>query len=253
MITADGFVREIDEDNGKKNFKLGQVVELFENDTAKVKFDGEETPSEKQYAYIATYIPKISDRVLLAITGRTYIILGKVNFNVPPDTNIEIDRYVFDLKKVNILKGLELTGVFNVNSGMSVVGNVGINGNINAVGLSATGAITGASANISGAITGASANISGALDAGITKVSSLTATGNVKGNNLDATNTAYLRGDLRHSGSNIGLFNTTPTSRKTVNQYRSQPSGSEPNLVYVTNKLNDLIRALQDYGLISGS
>lgn len=69
-----------------KNFKMAVVAELFPNSTAKVTFDGEEEASEKQYAYLSSYIPKSGDRVLMAAVGGTYVILGKVKFNASPDT-----------------------------------------------------------------------------------------------------------------------------------------------------------------------
>ncbi len=68
-----------------QTFKLGTVDDLFPNGTAKVKFDGEETASEKQYAYLSGYAPVVNDRVLLAYCGGTYIILDKIQYNVPPD------------------------------------------------------------------------------------------------------------------------------------------------------------------------
>lgn len=247
MMTAEDFVLELKDDEEKRNFKLGIVVELFENDTAKIKFDGEETDSEKQYAYLSSYIPVVDDRVLLAVTGGTYIILGKVNYNVSPESGEEqVDRYLFDLKTVNILKGLELSGDFNANDGMSVVGNIGVNGNVMATGLSATGAVTGASATINGSLS------SGSLDTGTTNVSYLTATGTVKGNYIDSTNAAYLRGDLRHSGSYVGFYGKTPTNRKRVDRYIPQPTGSDPDSKIMLSRLNALIKSLQDYGLIDG-
>lgn len=65
-------------------FKLGTVAALFTNNTAKVKFDGEDTPSQKQYAYLNNYIPAVNDRVLMAAVAGTYIIFGKVKFKVSP-------------------------------------------------------------------------------------------------------------------------------------------------------------------------
>jgi hypothetical protein len=68
----------------QNNFKIGVVVELFENSTAKITFDGEESASEKQYAYLASYKPSIGDRVLLANVSGTYIIMGKILYNEEP-------------------------------------------------------------------------------------------------------------------------------------------------------------------------
>lgn len=75
----------IEQPEQQQTFRLGTVVELFSNSTAKVKFDGEETASEKQYAYLKSYKPSVNDRVLLAAVGGTYVILGSVIFDESPD------------------------------------------------------------------------------------------------------------------------------------------------------------------------
>ena len=81
MIEAQDFM-PIEEE--KNSFKMGVVVELFPNSTAKITFDGEDTASLKQYAYLNSYVPKVGDRVMLAAISSTYVVLGKINFNVTP-------------------------------------------------------------------------------------------------------------------------------------------------------------------------
>src|SRR5699024_4505151 len=76
MITAEELV-EMTEGKEQSPFRLGTVVELFAIGTAKVRFDGEEVPSEKEYSYLASYSPNIGDRVLLASVAGTYVIMGK--------------------------------------------------------------------------------------------------------------------------------------------------------------------------------
>ena len=63
-------------------FKLGTVTALFPNGNAKIKFDGESTVSQKKYSYISTYVATINDRVLLARVSGTWIILGKIKYDV---------------------------------------------------------------------------------------------------------------------------------------------------------------------------
>lgn len=65
-------------------FKLGTVTELFANSTAKVRFDGEEAASAKQYAYLSNYKPAVNDRVLMAAVSGTYVVLGKLSYNTSP-------------------------------------------------------------------------------------------------------------------------------------------------------------------------
>ncbi len=244
MITAEELVLEISDNEEQKNFKLATVVELFDNDTAKIQFDGEDTPSEKQYAYLDSYVPSIEDRVLLGVLGGTYVILGKVNYNVSPSTEEEIDRYLFDLKQVIIQKGLNVTGPTTLNSGATIVGNVGVNGNVSATGLSATGAVTGANLNVSGEVKGDTLNIANAVT-----LARLTVTGN-----HTTTGTLTANSYFNHNGSYLKFFGQSAyTSRKTVNKYITSPIGADPDPKTMQNKLNELIQALQDYGLIGGS
>ena len=59
-------------------FKLATVVALFETGAAKIRFDGEEEASEKQYSYLSSYQPTINDRIIVAVISGTYVILGKI-------------------------------------------------------------------------------------------------------------------------------------------------------------------------------
>ncbi len=84
MIEANDFIQEPEK---QEVFRLGVVVELFSNKTAKIKFDGEETASQKQYAYLNNYSPVVGDRVVMAALSGTYIILGKLNYNNSPSNS----------------------------------------------------------------------------------------------------------------------------------------------------------------------
>lgn len=69
----------------QQSFRLGVVMDLFDDDTAQVQLDGEQSPSFKRYAFLSTYKPSIDDRVVLAIIGGTYVILGSITTEVIPD------------------------------------------------------------------------------------------------------------------------------------------------------------------------
>jgi hypothetical protein len=124
-------------------FRLGAVAELFPNETAKIKFDGEETASEKQYAYLASYTPALNDRVLLAMTAGTYIILGKIFYTESPtDPPPEPTNY-FTLVD-NILKAnynMEIQGWLDalntVSSGNSRIVDLKIDGKLQHTGSTA--------------------------------------------------------------------------------------------------------------------
>lgn len=246
MITSEEFVLELNNINSdKSNFKLGTVIDLFDNQTAQVQFDGEDTPSEKQYAYLESYPPTVFDRVLLAVIGGTYIIMGKVNYNISPPTKEELDRYLFDIKLVTMTKGLNVTGATTLNSGATVTGNIGVSGNISAVGISATGNIV-----VSGSLQGASISTSGTLEAGATTVSSLTVDGDcVCDGNQEINGVLYADNSFLHRGSALSFYNKGSAAAK-QNVYKHATTPTVDNL---KTKLNELIGALQFYNLIGGN
>lgn len=89
--------------------KLAEVVGFFSNGVAKVRFDGETNPSEKEYPYLAYYVPKLGDKVYMKHFGNSYIIFGKINFQVEP-----VDPYAgrlttIDLEISNLRTNLDST------------------------------------------------------------------------------------------------------------------------------------------------
>ncbi|PYG88504.1 hypothetical protein LY28_01353 [Ruminiclostridium sufflavum DSM 19573] len=80
------FIQQVSDAESQAVFKLGIVSDLFTNGTAKIQFDGEETASEKQYAYLDGYMPTVGDRVLLAVTSSSHVILGKISYNTTPSS-----------------------------------------------------------------------------------------------------------------------------------------------------------------------
>lgn len=118
ILSAEEFIENTGTAEIKENFRMAVVVALFPNNTAKITFDGESDASEKQYSYIASYVPKIGDRVLLAAVSGTYIILGKVNYNVSPSAgNSDI-----------VANTLKVTGGVDFDSSMVVDGLSTFNG-----------------------------------------------------------------------------------------------------------------------------
>ena len=65
--------------------KMAKVVGFFEETkTAKIQFDGEEKPAEKEYPYLSSYSPKLDDKVFCLEFGESFIILGEVTFQKKP-------------------------------------------------------------------------------------------------------------------------------------------------------------------------
>jgi hypothetical protein len=233
MITAEELVQETEPQEVESDFKLGTVSDLFENGTAKIQFDGEETPSEKQYAYLSSYTPAKDDRVLLGAMGGTYIILGKVNYDASPDVEEEIDRYLFDLKQVIMKKGLSLTGNADIAGNLNVTGDADVSGTMSAESVSSRGGITASgSANVD-SVKANSASI------GLTSISG------------DQMNTRYIDASgvttnkFRHTGTTIAFFGGSMTQQKSVYKLNSSAT-----LADVIAKVNQLLTALGDYYLI---
>ena len=242
MITAEELVQETEPQEVESDFKLGTVSDLFENGTAKIQFDGEETPSEKQYAYLSSYTPAKDDRVLLGATGGTYIILGKVNYNVGPDVEEEIDRYLFDVKQVIMRKGLSITGGTDIDGNLSVTGSTNVNGALTAGGVSSTGDIT-----TSGAVNSNSVDTSSVSAGSVSANSATFGSTSIYNDRLD---TRYLDASrvrtstLNHTGTEIAFFGHNLVQQKSVPKLGTSAEWEDGR-----KKINEILTALHDYGL----
>lgn len=83
MITAEELI-QVTTSEEPSPFKLATVVGFWNNGSVKIQFDGEEEPSEKEYAFLASYKPYSGDRVLVAKVSNTYVILGSVRYKIKP-------------------------------------------------------------------------------------------------------------------------------------------------------------------------
>ena len=59
------------------SYRMAKVMALS-NGRPVIRFNGETADSAKMYRYLSSYTPAVGDYVLLAVTARTYVILGKV-------------------------------------------------------------------------------------------------------------------------------------------------------------------------------
>lgn len=80
----------------EETYKIATVTSLFEDGCPKLTFVGEEQASSKKYSYIYTYIPSIGDSVLLIRFNDSYVIIGKIAYNIPPYKEEEIITYTED-------------------------------------------------------------------------------------------------------------------------------------------------------------
>lgn len=57
---------------------LGTISGIETIGGLKLTIDGESSPTTKNYKYLASYVPKTGDRVLIEEVGDSYVVLGKV-------------------------------------------------------------------------------------------------------------------------------------------------------------------------------
>lgn len=64
--------------------RIATVVDFFESGAAKVRFDGEDKDSEKEYPFMKHCIPTKGDRVYMRAFSESYIIEGVILFETAP-------------------------------------------------------------------------------------------------------------------------------------------------------------------------
>lgn len=72
MITPEQFL-QLNQTEEKSPVRFGYIDSAYVTGRPKVKFDGEDTASGKQYPYLASYTPKANDRIMIlygVIQGR---------------------------------------------------------------------------------------------------------------------------------------------------------------------------------------
>lgn len=229
MINTEEMVVQTSPEAAPSPFKLGTVAALFANNTAQVLFDGETTASEKQYAYLSTYVPEVDDRVLLVNVGGTYIIMGDISYNIAPSPPVIPQNYLFDAEEVVMTQGLDVTGLLEAKSGVAVTGDLAVSGN----------GTVGGTLEVTGNTT-----IGGTL--GVTAQSTfLDYPTFTKGMISSSGYYAVFNGGIKHVGTTLGFFNKTPATKGTnIPQLSSQAT-----LATVISTVNSILTLLSRYGL----
>ncbi len=213
-------INELLPKQNEEKMKLATVTEITGYGTALVTFYGEETQSQKEYSYLASYIPAIDDTVLMSPMAETYIILGRVSLH----TDIPVD----------ILTQDELTAILN-----DYVTN------------------TSLTSALSSYLTSSSAAGTYAL-IGHTHASYVT-TSTLQGTYLGWTGDAihntssnynefsHLRATTRfyHSGSTLGFFSTTPATKLGISDFPTSTTTTSTIIGYI----NQVLALLRRYGL----
>lgn len=68
---------------------IGTIKSYSANEGVTILIDGEDTPTEKDYKFLASYIPAVDDRVLIEEISGTYVVLGKISDNTADFPKVE--------------------------------------------------------------------------------------------------------------------------------------------------------------------
>lgn len=111
---------EIKYEQNDSCYRLATVTSIFEDGfSPKLTFVGEQTESNKKFSYLYSYKPAINDMVLLAKTDSTFIILGKVAYDIAPDkgtTEEDIISIITSQLLLNKVVKLNSNDVININT-----------------------------------------------------------------------------------------------------------------------------------------
>ena len=243
--------------------RLATVVDFFESGAAKVRFDGEDKDSEKEYPFMKHCIPTKGDRVYMRAFAESYIIEGVILFETAPQKLDGVDSD-FNVKGKLKASSAEISGNVNAsNFNGNVTGNVtgSLNGNVTGnvkgnVNGNVTGSLNGnVTGNVRGDVTGnVKGNVTGTLygsvQGGSVSASSISSQGNISTNNTVSCGTLTTNNincsNFRTSNYGVGFFGTTPSRKQSI-----YGLNSNSDLNTVINRLNSLLSALRGYGLIS--
>ena len=57
---------------------LGKISAVDDTNGLQLTIDGEETPTQKKYRYLASYVPAAGDKVAIEESGGSYVVMGKL-------------------------------------------------------------------------------------------------------------------------------------------------------------------------------
>lgn len=57
---------------------LGKISAVDDTNGLQLIIDGEETPTQKKYRYLASYVPAAGDKVAIEESGGSYVVMGKL-------------------------------------------------------------------------------------------------------------------------------------------------------------------------------
>lgn len=263
--------------------RIATVVDFFESGAAKVRFDGEDKDSEKEYPFMKHCIPTKGDRVYMRAFAESYIIDGVILFETAPqkldgvDSDFKVSGKLtannanisgtLNAKEVTSNLTGDVTGNVKGNLTGNVTGDVtgNVKGNLTGdVKGSLTGNVSGnVTGNVRGSLTG---NVRGNVNGDVTGNVRGTLTGDVRGGGITASSitsqgsvsvsgtmscntmtASYINcTNLKTNSYGLGFFGMSPSRKQQVYSL-----SSNPDIKSIATTINSLLSALRGYGLIS--
>lgn len=204
----------VQEEAPKKQINFATVAEVY-NDGLSLIFDGEEEASEKHYQCNAFVVFKKGDRVRIIEDSGSYVVEYPVG---NPKRTFVADSATTAKSADRAAKADSATkaGSADTAASATTAGKLSTSRKI-----SLTGAVTG------------SQNFNGSSDISIST-------------SLSSTATAYNFSN-KHTGSYLGFFNGSITTKKSVTAISSASSAT---ISTVVAKVNEIISALKSYNLL---
>ena len=210
------------------NYSFAVVGDVYEDGVSLI-FPGSEEPSEKHYKANLYCKFKSGQRVYIAKDSGTYIALfpvgkpGSENVVADTATNAENADALSTRRTIQLTGAVTGSGQFDGSQNLTINTSMGSSGTVDRA-ETADRWTNSRTLTLSGDATG--------------RVS-------FNGSSNFTLNITVKEFTERHSGSRLGFFNTSPTSKNYVSKLNSTPTVNN-----LKTQLNNLIGALNEYGLV---
>ena len=210
------------------NYSFAVVGDVYEDGVSLI-FPGSEEPSEKHYKANLYCKFKAGQRVYIAKDSGTYIALfpvgkpGSENVVADTATNAENADALSTRRTIQLTGAVTGSGQFDGSQNLTINTSMGSSGTVDRA-ETADRWTNSRTLTLSGDATG--------------RVS-------FNGSSNFTLNITVKEFTERHSGSRLGFFNTSPTSKNYVSKLNSTPTVNN-----LKTQLNNLIGALNEYGLV---
>ncbi len=77
-MTPEQFIKFLPLAQSGVAFLIGDIPADYTAGRPTIQFDGESVPTVRTYPYLSSYNPTAEDRVLVAVVGKSGVVLGKI-------------------------------------------------------------------------------------------------------------------------------------------------------------------------------